>query len=372
MNFLTQFFIFTNNKTETMYKRINVLLLAIAVFIAGCESKESKQAKELEAQHNRLDVMLHNDLSLFDVLPVEAVSSTNPLTPEKVRLGHFLYFDSQLSKEGKNSCNSCHNLATFGVDNLPTSPGDLGKNGDRNSPTTLNAALHTRQFWDGRAGSIEEQAGMPILNPVEMNIPNEKFLVDRLSKIELYQNLFKEAYPDQANPITYENIKNAIGAFERKLITPSRFDDYLAGDKKALSVEEKQGMLTFIKTGCTQCHSGALLGGNMFQKFGVHDDYWKYTKSEKIDKGRFEVTKDEMDMYVFKSPSLRNIEKTGPYFHDGSVADLTEAVKIMATVQLKKELTDDEAGKIVTFLKALTSDINEEFKKAPDGLETAL
>lgn len=354
-------------------KKVNfVLYIAFAIVLVGCESKESKAAKELKAQSDRLDVMLSSDLELFAALPKEAASSTNPLTPEKVLLGHYLYFDSRLSKEGKNSCNSCHNLSTFGVDNLPTSPGDKGEFGTRNSPTVLNAALHTTQFWDGRASTIEEQAGMPVMNPVEMNIPSEQYLVDKLSQIALYQKLFTNAFPEQEMPITYSNIENAIGAFERKLITPSRFDDYLTGNKDALSLEEKQGLLLFVKTGCTQCHAGALLGGNVLQKFGVYDDYWKHTNSKTIDKGKFEVTNVESDMYIFKSPSLRNIDKTGPYFHDGSVADLKESVKIMAKVQLNKELPDGEAERIVVFLKSLTGDVEEGFKKAPADLETAL
>lgn len=373
MNFLPLYDIYLQYKQLIKMRKLkSITLIAIAFAFVGCESEAKKKEKELEAQHNRLDVILHNDLELFDVLPTEAVSSSNPLTTAKVKLGHFLYFDSRLSKDGNNSCNSCHQLNNFGVDNLPTSPGDLGQNGNRNSPTVFNAALHTTQFWDGRATTIEEQAGMPVMNPVEMNIPSEKFLIDRLSSIEEYQTLFKAAFPEDENPITYKNMEKAIGAFERKLITPSRFDKYLAGDKKALTVEEKQGMVAFIKVGCTTCHSGALLGGNVFQKFGVYDDYWKHTNSKEIDKGRFDVTGEEVNLYFFKSPSLRNVEKTGPYFHDGSVADLTEAVKIMSKIQLDKELTDDEANKIVIFLKSLTADIKEEFKTAPEGLETAL
>jgi cytochrome c peroxidase len=281
-----------------------------------------------------------------------------------------LYYDTRLSKDGKNSCNSCHNLATFGVDNLPTSPGDKGINGNRNSPTVLNASLHAFQFWDGRAKDVEEQAGMPILNPVEMNIPSEKFLVDRLKGISLYQDLFKAAFPDKPNPITYENLRISIAAFERTLVTPSRFDQYLAGKTDALSVHEKRGFLAFNTIGCTSCHSGALLGGTMLQKSGVFGNYWDFTGSTYHDEGRAEVTKNEVDKYMFKVPSLRNVEKTYPYFHDGSVKDLSEMVKIMCKMQLKYELSEEETSNIVAFLKSLTGDIPEQFKKAPDELKT--
>ncbi|HXU28469.1 MAG TPA: cytochrome c peroxidase, partial [Bacteroidia bacterium] len=264
------------------------------------------------------------------------------------------------------SCNSCHNLATYGVDNQPTSKGDAGKLGDRNSPTVLNAAFHSAQFWDGRAKNVEEQAGMPILNPVEMAIPNEAFLVSRLKEIDLYKKLFKVAFPNEKNPITYVTLRKSIAAFERTLITPSKFDDYLNGDIFALNNEEREGMNVFIETGCTQCHLGATLGGNMLQKFGKYADYRSLVQTLKDDEGRKKVTKDEADKDVFKVPSLRNIEKTGPYFHNGNIANLPAAVKIMAKLQLNKELTEEQIKSIVTFLKTLTGKLPEEVMKAPD------
>lgn len=338
------------------------IILGLTYLMVSCKNNTTSENTEQKV-HEQYDAALSEKLNVFQ--PIEFTDSVARLDDPSVNLGYHLYHDTRLSLKGNNSCNSCHNLATFGVDNQTTSKGDEGKNGDRNSPTTLNAALHSFQFWDGRAKDVEEQAGMPILNPIEMNIPSKQFLVDRLKKIPLYQDLFKKAFPDAKDPITYDNLQKAIGSFERKLITPSRFDKYLKGDKNALTLTEKKGLMAFITNGCTQCHAGALLGGNQFQKFGVYHEYWKFTGSKKIDKGRYAQTKNENDKYMFKVPSLRNIEKTAPYFHDGSVAQLDSAVKIMAKVQLNKDILNEELQNIVAFLKTLTADIPKEYKTAP-------
>jgi cytochrome c peroxidase len=338
--------------------------IVLSVFLYSCNSQpEQKQDVTTDNEELKIDSEIKPRLSVFAALPLVAENSENPITDAKVKLGHALYFDTRLSKQGNISCNSCHNLETFGVDNLPTSPGDAGKNGDRNSPTVLNAALHTTQFWDSRAKDVEEQAGMPILNPVEMEIPDEAFLVKRLSAVPEYKQLFNEAFPGKG--ITYENLRKAIAAFERKLITPSRFDKYLEGDYTALTLDEKKGLNNFIKIGCTTCHLGATLGGNMMQKFGVHRDYWTLTESKKIDEGKAAVTKQEGDKYMFKVPSLRNIEKTHPYFHDGSVADLKKAIQIMAVVQLAYRMSLEEINSVESFLKSLTGEVPAEYKKAP-------
>lgn len=341
----------------------NFTLLSFCLFfIVACS--ESKEEKKDFGDAN--DLVIEEKLSTtgFAPLNASAVSFSDP----KVTLGHALYYDTRLSKTGNNSCNSCHNLATFGVDNLPFSPGDAGKNGERNSPTTLNAALHRMQFWDGRAKDVEEQAGMPILNPVEMAIPSKSFLESRLSDLPYYQDLFKKAFPNEKSPVNYSNLQKAIGAFERTLITPSRFDKYLEGDKTALSEAEKSGLISFMMIGCTTCHSGELLGGTQLQKFGVHGNYWEYTKSEKIDKGAFALSKDTTKLYQFKVPSLRNVSKTYPYFHDGSVKDLAEAIKIMAKVQLNYDISSEETANIVAFLKALDGNVPVEATKPPVGL----
>lgn len=345
--------------------------MAATLLMVACRGNEEKKAKEREAAQSAEYDALLNEKGVKDLFsPLTA--STSGLNDPKVNLGYHLYYDTRLSRKGTISCNSCHNLSKFGVDGEATSPGDDGIRGDRNSPTVINAALHFKQFWDGRAETIEEQAGMPILNPVEMNIPSKDFLVKRLSDVALYKDLFAKAYPGVSNPITYENIQNAIGAFERTLVTPSRFDDYLRGKSDALTLQEKKGLMSFITTGCTQCHTGALLGGHIFQKFGVYDDYWKYTNSKKIDEGLFAITKKETDKYMFKVPSLRNIEHTAPYFHDGSVSSLEESVKIMAKVQLNYNISDAEVSNIVAFLRSLSADVPEQVKKAPAALAAAM
>jgi cytochrome c peroxidase len=282
-------------------------------------------------------------------LPQQADSAENPITAQKVALGKRLYLDTQLSKDGKISCNSCHNLKTFGVDNEPTSPGHKGQRGGRNSPSSFNAALHATQFWDGRAATVEKQALGPILNPGEMAMPSEAEVIKRLKKDKTYPAEFASAFPGEKDPISYANVGNAIGAFERTLITPSRFDELLKGKSDALTPEEKKGAKLFVETGCAACHNGATLGGMMFQKLGLVKPY--PTK----DMGRFEVTKSEVDKMMFKVPSLRNVAKTGPYFHDGSVKTLNEAVSIMAEYQLGKKLTPEQVNEIVTFLNSLTA-----------------
>jgi cytochrome c peroxidase len=287
--------------------------------------------------------------SAFLPLPDSAPSAENPSNPAKVALGRSLYLDTRLSKNGKMSCNSCHNLNTFGVDNEPTSPGHEGKRGGRNSPSSFNAALHIAQFWDGRAATVEKQALGPILNPIEMGMESEAKVVEILKKDPKTVAAFKAAFPGQADPVTYPNVGNAIGAFERTLITPSRFDDFLKGDANALSAQEKKGAETFTKVGCVMCHNGATLGGQMYQKLGLIKEY------DTKDLGRYEQTKQESDKKVFKVPSLRNVAKTGPYFHDGSVKTLEDAVHRMGEYQLGKDLSKEEVSDIVAFLGALTA-----------------
>jgi cytochrome c peroxidase len=352
-------------------KKEFIYIATILLLVSSCDSNKPEQASVVKADKPVASdydkELLDKAQGAFKPLPeVADKNMENVITDERVKLGKTLYFDARLSKTGNNSCNSCHNLATYGVDNQPTSKGDAGKLGDRNSPTVLNAAFHTTQFWDGRAKNVEEQAGMPILNPVEMAIPNEAFLVNRLKEIDLYKKLFKEAFPNEKNPISFATLRKSIAAFERTLVTPSKFDDYLNGDVFALSTEEREGMNTFIETGCTQCHLGATLGGSMFQKFGKFADYRSLVKNEKDDVGREKITKDVADKDVFKVPGLRNIEKTGPYFHNGSVANLSDAVKIMAKLQLNKELTEEQIKSIVTFLKSLTGKLPSDIAKVPD------
>lgn len=358
--------------SEPIIKSIFIPLLLLSL-ASGCGSTEKKETEKEKISFpsqtdNFEDKTGALTKTLFKPVPKVAVSAENELTDEKIRLGKLLYFDKRLSRNNDISCNSCHNLKTFGVDNLPVSPGDKGQKGARNSPTVLNAAFHNSQFWDGRASSIEEQAGMPILNPIEMAIPDKEYLIKKLSGITLYKEGFATAFPKDKQPLSYENLEKAIGAFERTLVTPSRFDEYLEGKTEVLTKEEKKGLAVFIESGCASCHSGPLLGGNMYQKFGLYGDYWTLTKSKTIDNGRFDQTKQESDKFVFKVPSLRNIEKTGPYFHDGSVANLKDAIKIMSALNLNKELTDEEIKNIEAFLKSLTGNLPEDVSVKPKEL----
>ena len=346
-----------------------ILLVATVIFLQSCNNSntvkvdESKKEPQLSGEADRY--LLQDAQDVFKPLPAFAASETNPLTDEKILLGKALYFDARLSKTGNNSCNSFHNLNTFGVDRLSTSPGDAGKNGDRNSPSTLNAAFHTIQFWDGRAKDVEQQAGMPILNPVEMGIPSRDFLVAKLKPINEYKDLFVKAFPDEKEPFNYTNIEKAIAAFERTLVTPSPFDDYLTGKTEALTYEQKTGLREFIKIGCTQCHSGVTLGGSSLQKFAVYGNHWDYTKAINHDLGRMKETKAKEDEFVFKTCGLRNVAETYPYLHDGSISDLKEVVRIMGKAQLNKDLSEQQVQSITAFLGALTGKVPDAAKDVP-------
>lgn len=300
-------------------------------------------------------------LRLFQPLPAVAVGPAGPPSEELIALGRMLYYDPRLSKSQKISCNSCHDLNRYGVDNEPTSDGHKGQKGDRNSPSVYNAALQFAQFWDGRAADVEEQAKGPVLNPVEMAMPSDKLVVAVLKSMPEYVEAFRRAFPNQKDPVTMDNVARAIGAFERKLLTPARWDKFLAGDSQALTPQEKAGLNTFLEAGCQTCHSGVLLGGDMFQKLGVMKPY-----PDESDPGRFRVTQREADRMVFKVPPLRNVEKTGPYFHNGKVATLEQAVQEMADYQLGKTLSRKETEAIVAFLKSLTGEIPAAYIKAPE------
>lgn len=287
--------------------------------------------------------------SAFGTLPAKMPGSEKD-TPELIALGKMLYNDRRLSINDTQSCASCHILEgkKGGVDNTKFSPGAKGSLGGRNAPTTLNAGFHFAQFWDGRAANLSEQAKGPVLNPLEMGMPSEKAVVQKISAIAEYKEAFAKAYPTVKDPITYQSIADAIAAFERTLITRDRFDDFINGDNKALTKEELIGMQAFMNQGCTTCHIGPLLGGNSYRKMGQARPY------ETKDLGRYDLTKKEEDKYMFKVPSLRNVALTEPYFHDGSAATLSEAVAKMAYHQLGKELGEKDVASIVSFLKALT------------------
>ncbi len=276
-----------------------------------------------------------------------------PITPERVDLGRMLFFDPRLSKSWLISCNTCHNIATGGVDLMETSIGHGWAKGPRNSPTVLNAVFNLAQFWDGRAKDLQEQAKGPVQAAVEMNsTPNRT--VETLKSIPGYVDAFEAAFPGDADAVTFDNMATAIEAFESTLLTPSApFDRYLRGDERALDAHEKQGLALFLDKGCVACHPGVNVGGTGYFPFGVVEKPGAEVLPPN-DKGRFEVTKTVSDEYKFKSPSLRNIELTPPYFHSGKVWDLHQAVAIMGSSQLGATLSGGDVDAIVAFLRTLT------------------
>lgn len=299
------------------------------------------------------DKKLLEEASLnFEPLPNVEVDKLDGVAKARVYLGKKLYLDPRLSTNDMISCNSCHRLDAFGVDNEPTSPGHEGKRGERNSPSSFNAFLHIAQFWDGRAKDVEEQALGPILNPVEMGMASDKDVIKKLKAIPDYVSEFKTAFPSEKSPLKYRNIGIAIGAFERTLVTPSEFDDYLRGDIRALSSTERQGLKKFMEIGCVTCHNGSAVGGGMYQKLGAVEDY-----PGNHDVGLYGVTKNEDDKFFFKVPSLRNVAVTGPWFHDGSITDLDEAVRIMGRYQLGVTLSEEDVSDIRAFLESLTGEV---------------
>jgi cytochrome c peroxidase len=292
--------------------------------------------------------LLDASVKYFAPLPARAESAANPITPEKVALGRQLYYDSRLSKGQDVSCNTCHLLDKFGVDNEATSKGHKGQRGERNSPTVYNAAAHFAQFWDGRAATVEDQAQLPIVNPVEMAMADSAYVLRTLKSIPGYVEAFNKTFPGEPDPITMVNLGKAIGAFERGLMTPAPFDDFLKGKMTALDGDALRGLELFIEFNCISCHTGPTVGGTMYQKLGSVKTY------ETKDEGRFKITKDEKDKFVFKVPGLRNVTRTAPYLHDGSALTLDEVLTIMATYQIPKgSLTDDERTYLKAFLTSL-------------------
>ena len=331
-------------------KKIIIVKNIVAVFILlATTSVIAADAKLLISRANRI----------FSPLPDSMPGAEND-TPERIALGEKLYFEKRLSINDTQACASCHILTDgfAGVDNLPTSPGARKELGTRNSPTVLNAGWQDSQFWDGRAENLVEQAKGPILNPIEMGMPDEQTVVKKIGNIAEYKNAFAAAFPEDKPAITYQNIAEAIAAFERTLITPSRFDDFLNGDATALSKAEQNGLDTFIKVDCRSCHDGKLLGGETYEPLGKENPYENQT-----DQGMYLLTKDEDDRMFFKVSPLRNVALTAPYFHDGKITTLEEAVRQMAKLQLDEKLTDQQVNDITSFLKALTDKKREQYIK---------
>lgn len=282
--------------------------------------------------------------------PIQPIKAVKPKNADVVELGKMLFFDPRLSKSGFISCNSCHNLSMGGTDNIPTSIGHAWQQGPINAPTVLNSGMNLAQFWDGRAKDLKEQAGGPIANPGEMG-STHKDAVAVLNSIPQYRAHFEKAFGSEG--VDIDRVTTAIAAFEETLVTPgSRFDQWLEGDKEALNKQEVDGFKLFKSAGCAGCHNGPAVGGALYQKFGVHHPYETKSTAE----GRKGVTGKDSDLNVFKVPTLRNIELTYPYFHDGAVDTLEEAVKVMGKVQLDRDFNKKEIDSIVAFLKTLTGE----------------
>lgn len=341
-------------KLIVVSRKLNLIMNRFTLLLAVTSLAILNPALRAETAVNRAM------LGMFQPLTEVADNPDNPLTPEKIDLGRMLYYDTRLSENRSVSCNTCHVLDSYGDDGLPVSKGIHDQLGGRSAPSVYNAAIHIAQFWDGRAADVEEQAIGPVTNPIEMGMPDPDYVLKVLNSIPDYVEAFSAAFPDDEEPLTYENVGKAIGAFERKLLTPAPFDDFLAGDDDALTDAEKEGLNLFISTGCITCHNGMGIGGHFYQKLGLVKEW------PTEDLGRFEATRVETDKYFFKVPSLRNITETGPYLHDGSIGSLEEVVSKMASHQVGRDLSEEDIASIIVFLRSLKGEVDEDYIAKPE------
>src|SRR5215510_3596914 len=333
----------------------NVVIVSAFVALAACTAP-TRDVDTAQLQQAR---------ALFKKLPTDFGDSEHPISPERVALGKALFFDPRWSVDQNVSCATCHNPTLYGSDALNRSLGVRNQQHPRNAQTVLNTSGDIAANWRGDRKNVEDQATAAAIGRFSTGHSDHAAWIAQIEAIDAYRAMFQRAFPNQAQPVTPANLGLAIGAYERTLVTPAPFDSYLDGNVSALTPQARAGLRAFIDVGCAACHNGVGVGGGMFRKFGVHTEYWKATGSKEIDKGRFDVTKDQADLYVFKVASLRNVAMTAPYFHDGSVATLPEAVRVMATVQLGKTLTDAEVQDIVAFLDSLTGELPADFVTAP-------
>ena len=282
----------------------------------------------------------------------------------RVDLGRRLYYDTHLSVNNSINCEDCHQLEKYGVDpGEAVSEGHNKMPGTRNSPTVYNAGLQFAQFWDGRSPTLAAQASGPMMNPVEMGMPSAAAVLAYIHSNPAYVRQFRQAYPGVKDPVVMNNVTDAIATFEEGLLTPSRWDEYLEGDTNALSDHEKEGLRVFLRSGCAGCHAGAAMGGNSYAQLGAYRDWPDQTS----DPGRFDVTRLPRDRMYFKVPMLRNVAETGPYFHNGQVKTLDEAVRLMGQYQTGEKFSTDEVNSIVSFLHALTGNIPQQYIQPPSS-----
>ena len=319
----------------------------------GCEMQLRKKVMTMSVAVAAALAVVHPARAQMLDEPIKPLPQKLDLDARKVSLGKLLFHDKRLSKDNSLSCASCHDIAKGGVDGQQFATGIKGQVGPINTPTVLNSGLNFRQFWNGRAATLEEQAAGPVHNPGEMG-SNWQEVLGKLNQDSAFVAQFKAVYADGLQP---RHIQEAIATFERSLITPSRFDRYLLGDSRAIDEDERQGYQLFKNYGCIACHQGMGVGGNMYQTFGVLGNYFKEKgKVTDADLGRYAVTKNEADRHVFKVPSLRNVELTAPYFHDGSAKTLDEAIDVMFRYQLGRTAPASDKALIVKFLKTLTGE----------------
>ncbi len=328
------------------------VLAGVLSMLTGCRdfSLDAKPDGDIAPQH------------LFMFTSLHASAPATGVTAMRVNLGRRIFYDPHFSKNDSISCNSCHQLAKYGID--PGRPVSLGHDhhpGDRNSPTVYNAGLQFAQFWDGRAANLAAQASGPMMNPVEMGMSGPDVVLAYIHSRPDYVRQFKEAYSDQKDPVVMENVTDAIAAFEGGLLTPARWDKYLEGDVNALSDQEKQGLRVYLRSGCAACHAGMDMGGNSYQKLGVYRNW----PDQQTDPGRLTLTHQARDRMYFKVPTLRNVEQTGPWFHNGHVQTLEEAVWLMGKYEAGHKLSTADVNAIVSFLHALTGDIPQQYIQPP-------
>ncbi len=327
----------------------HLVILAVALGGIWIAVKDFSLTREANANSTQADQIVISQ----PYEPITPIPLNLDLDPLKVELGEKLYQDPRLSHDNSISCASCHDLNKGGTDQVKYSTGINDALGGINSPTTYNSGFNFVQFWDGRAETLEAQAHGPVHNPVEMG-SHWSEVIPKLKQVPYYRDSFVKLYPDG---LTGDTIVDAIAVYERSLYTPNaRFDQFLRGDRSALTKEEQEGYRLFKEYGCIGCHQGINIGGNMYQTLGVMDDYFVHRDVVEADLGRYNVTKRDWNLYQFKVPTLRNIALTFPYLHDGSAETLEDVLKVMWNSQLGRELREEEARLIVTFLKTLTGE----------------
>lgn len=354
MDDLRRFFAVRKRRSCLLARRPGAAVFALAV-VAGLLILPSGCSRASFDPSPSADI---SPSQLFMFAALKAPPAATGPAALKVDLGRRLYYDKHLSVNNSTSCNSCHDLQHYGVDlGHSVSLGFDKKAGGRNSPTVYNAGLQFVQFWDGRAPTLAAQASGPMMNPVEMGMPGPDAVLAYLHKNANYVKQFKQTYPDQKDPVTMGNVTDAIASFEAGLLTPARWDEYLRGNEQALSDEEKQGLRVYLRSGCASCHAGVGMGGNSYAKLGAFKDW----PDQKSDTGRLALTHQQHDLMYFKVPLLRNVVQTGPWFHDGRVQTIEEAVRLMGAHEAGRQLTEPEVKSIVAFLNTLTGPIPQEF-----------